>query len=483
MSIDFLQTLIIQRMLQSIELLKGKEIPAGQRPQLLSASLDDATFSVDPTTAARLIQDASVPFRIGFALNADLTVTVKVFIKGDNKKLISTLTIIATGLVVRGAYANNILSFEGMDFPPPQTTIKRDPNADQRLRDAGIDPLEAARVEGLIAYSAVNHAISSSLAQRRDISLSDVFPAFDFGTAARLVPLASGRSLGIIPSAFTRVETAACACSSGPNLSSSGSTSTISIPPNPKAGTPIGSANIGGPLPQKIDPLKDLGIRFVGSGKAGVYLPKVGYDGLTLQAMPAIQIHASDDGFIGFDAYATVAFANMSVSLDAKNGGIIVAVSLNITVQAICTLDIGCGIRLPIGEALIQPDVGSNANLQMGFYPAVDSSGTVKLKAVLQSVDMGKYVAIVIGVGAALEILGVTAWAGFLIDVVLSAVVSNKLPDALTDEVKKYLGQNEWVLLSFGDLLKTTYPRDTELSAPFDVDVDTLLASISSRNP
>ena len=104
----------------------------------------------------------------------------------------------------------------------------------------------------------------------------------------------------------------------------------------------------------------------------------------------------------------------------------------------------------------------------MGFYPAVDQSGTLKLKAILQDVDMGQYVAVILGIGTALKLIGVTAWIGFLIDVVLSAIVSYELPFALRDEVKKYLGQNEWPLLRFGQLLRSGHGMGGNFSAPFD---------------
>jgi hypothetical protein len=478
LSIELLNTLTIRRFLIAINKITGAEIPAGGSKRPLSASLDSATFKTPPLSSARLTKYSSDPHQIGLELNSELTVTVKVFVKGDKTKLVSTVTVVVSDLMILGTYSRNTVSFEGLNSTAV-SVVTRDKDADKVLASAGIDPLEAARVEGLIAYSAINSSINAFLAQRQEVSLSDLFPSFDFGTAANLVPLDSGRSLGIIPSEFTGVESAACRCASGSDLGVSQSSNTITVPSNPKAGTVLGGVVIGGPVAEKVDPLRDLGRRYEGSGAAGVYLPKVAYSGLTVQAMPAISVKASDNGFIGFDADATVGFSGIAVSLDAKNGGVIVSVNMDIEVHATCTLDMGCGIRLPIGYAIINPVSGSNANLKMGFYPTVDQSGTVKLKGVLQYVDMGTFVAVIVGVGTALEIIGVTAWIGFLIDVVLSAIVSHNLPSILRDEVKKYLGQNEWILLHLGDMLKATYPGPTAMAATFDVDVDSLLASIA----
>ena len=483
LSSDLIQMMTIKRTVVAIAKIIGVEIPAGQ--QLLSASVDSADFTKPPLQSATLVKYANaLPNEIGLRLNSDLTVKIRVFVKGDKAKLISIVTVVVTGLMIRGAYANNIISFEGLDFSSKPTVV-RDPDADKTLQAAGIEPLEAARVEGLIEYSSVNNSLGHSLAQRKELPLSDVFPAFDFGTDADLVPLEQGQFLGIIPKNFSIRETAACSCASGPDLPVSGSSNTITVPANPQVGTPLGGVTIGGPVPEKLDPLKDLGSRFRGQGLAGVYLPKSSYTALTVQVMPAIAIHAAENGFIGFDAHASVGFSGANATLDAKNGGILVTVHMDINVSATCTLDIGCGIRLPIGYAIISQAVGSDAHLTMGFYPAVDQSGMVKLVAVLQDVDMGKYAAVILGIGTALKIIGVTAWIGFLIDVVLSAIVSYNLPFALRDEVKKYLGRNEWKLFTFGELINSTYtPPQVKIkgyTAPFDVDNDSMLASISYR--
>jgi hypothetical protein len=475
LSVKFVQMLTIQTTLISIKKITGVPIPVGK--QVLAARLESANFTQDPLQTSRLtkLQNA-LPNQIGLTLNADLTAKITIFIAGDPTKVVSTVTVTITGMLIRGSYATNTLFFEGLDFKST-TAIARTQGAGTMLQNAGIDPLEAARVEGLIAYSVVNNAISTSLSQRKEFSLSQLFPAFDFGTDAQLEPLVSGTFLGIIPNSSTLNQNAACTCAVGPDVGVSKSSSTITIPPNPTRGTPIGTVQVGGPIPQHINPLRDLGKRYEGSGDAGVYLPQSTYDGMTIQVMPAISIHASDDGFLGFDAYATVSFSSFSASLDAVNGGVIVSVTMNLIVQAICYCNLGCGVQLPVGTAIIQPS-GGPASLQMGFYPSVDDTGTVKLKAVLLNVDMGQYIAIVNSTGSGLSLIGVDAWTGFLIDVILSLIVSIKLPAALKSEVTKYLGQNEWTLLNFGDLYHQTFTGVIGYAAPFDVDTNTMLASI-----
>ena len=104
--------------------------------------------------------------------------------------------------------------------------------------------------------------------------------------------------------------------------------------------------------------------------------------------------------------------------------------------------------------------------MQLGFYPSVDSSGTVRLKSTLKKADMGSYVAVVVGIGTALKFIGVTAWIAFLIDVVLATILSVGLPIALKKAISDYLGNKEWKLiegLPLVDQTKPFYP-----AAPFD---------------
>jgi hypothetical protein len=208
-------------------------------------------------------------------------------------------------------------------------------------------------------------------------------------------------------------------------------------------------------------------------------MPHKTFEGLTVEVMPAVEVHASDDGFIGFDARGTIGFSEPAVSLDAVKGGIILDVDMDISVTAECTLDMLC-FRLPIGRAIISLTPGSKAHFKVGFYPAVDTSGTVKLVPILQDIDMGTYVAVILGVGTALEVIGVTAWIGFLIDVVLSTIVSIELPSVLRDQIGEYLANKEWILLHFGDLIRQTFPKG-RFEAPFDVDVDSFLAGVEAR--
>jgi hypothetical protein len=479
LSKEFVRVLVLDRFVQAISKLTGGAVVfiLGEQ-ELLATRIARATFSTAvPGENAIFIEDNNDPQSVKLELRSDLTVVAEVFIKDHPTALVSTVTVDISSLIIKGAYTKNSIIFQGLDFKST-SDVEREPGADQILQNAGVtDLLEAARIEGLIAFGAIPQALRQTIGQPRTLDLSALYPAFDLGTAAKLFPVSGGEFLAIVPSTFTINQAAVCSCAPNVPLGTSASSSTLSVPPDPQNGQLSGQITIGGPLAQTINPLTDLGPRGPGhQGVAGVYMPHKTFEGLTVEVMPAVEVHASDDGFIGFDARGFIGFSNPAVSLDAVNGVIILDVDMDISVIASCSMDMLC-FRLPIGRATITPAPGSQAHFTMGFYPAVDASGTVKLTPILRNIDMGTYVAILTDIGAALEVIGIAAWMAFLIDVVLSVIVSIEFPSVLKDQIGKYLANKEWVLLRFGDLIKQTFPSG-RFEAPFDVDVDSFLASV-----
>ncbi|MGH6755173.1 MAG: hypothetical protein ACREDP_23715, partial [Bradyrhizobium sp.] len=373
---------------------------------------------------------------------------------------------------------NNILVIEGAYFEAARD-ISRTPDADTLLAASGIDQLEAAHLEGHIGYGVVSQAVAAALGQRQEQPLSSIFPAVDFGGAIKLAILEGKTALGIIPTGTVTInEQAHCDCADGPDLGVSHTTITNTASPSAGVNDEIAAVTIGGPLPDGLDPMRDFGKRHPGDGVAGLYIPKAFAEKLTVKVMPSVTIRASNNGTIGFRAAAHVAFENFKVSFDQAGGGILLDIDLDISVDAYCDFEVFKGVRLPIGWALIAPEVSNTAHLQMGFYPAIDSTGVVKLKSTLKTADMGRYVAIILGIGTALKLFGITSWLGFLIDVVLSSILSVGLPVALRKNVTKYLANNEWKLL---DGLPLADRRQLFWAAPFDIAPDSLLASVDYR--
>jgi hypothetical protein len=464
------------RLINAVRLLAGKVLPAGSG--VLSASLDLAAINA----AESLTVSIAPPLKaneseVDVVLAPALSINVKIFLSADPSKILSDLAISLEDIRVHVRARNNSLVFDGVDYQI-RRTITRTPDADDIIKAANIDPLEAARVEGHLAYGVVSQAASLSLAKRSEWPLSSIFPALNFGKSIRLIPIAHGAALGIIPADdVTLVNTSRCTCADSGDLQHSNTTVVNTAPADPQPNNELGKVSIGGPLPDGKNPLKDFGPRSIGGGAAGMYIPRAFASQLTISAMPAIKITASDDGWIGFRAEASIGFKNFRLGFDIQNGGITVDIDLDISVSAYCDMEIFKGLRLPIGWAVVMPTNGSSpANIRIGFYPSVDSNGSVKLKSTLIHADMGSYVAVVIGIGTALKLLGVTAWIGFLIDVVLAAILSNGLPIALKDAIKAKMSNGEWKLidgLPVFDSRHKMYP-----AAPFHVRADSLLASV-----
>jgi hypothetical protein len=483
LSVDFFNTIVFSRFAEAIKRITAVEFFLGSQ-HLLATAISKADFSGTAGATADIHADPSDPKHqhIALLLRSALNIEALIYIKGDKSKLISAVSVVISQVAVRGSYKDNQLLFNGVDF---KTTVKITPGPDpeQTMRDGGItDVREGTRIEGLVAYGAVPEVITNTLGQSHVVNLAELFPSINLGAEAALYPIQNFKKLAIVPASFEINQAAICSCTPGVPLSVQSTSGTLTAPANPHNGDSLGQIKIGGPIAQNIDPLKDLGNRFKSNrGFVGLYMPQKTYEGLTVQVLPAIEIVAQDNGFIGFDARATVGFSKPAVALDAAGGGITLAFDLDISVQAYCTMDIMC-VRVPIGHAIILPAPGSKAHLKMGFYPAIDADGTVKLKAILQECDMGSYIATIVGIGTALEILGVTAFIGFLIDVVLSAIVSAKLPGALKDEISKYLGNNEWTLLHFGDLIKSTWPQYfPNLEVEYAVGQNYIVASVDRK--
>jgi hypothetical protein len=473
LSTTFLRALILNSFLDSISRVKGTPIATGK--QFLSAVLMNANFvgGLKPTidTFAN-----AMPEQIGMLLNAALDVEVVVVLRSDPSKKISTVTIKFDDIRINLSARQNRLLVDDAVYVPT-TTVIREADADKTLHDEGIDPLEAARVEGHLAYGVIPSALGGSLGQQKEVSLAKVFPAFDFGSHISLYPIGSGEFVAIVPSADYRLNYTPCSCAPEPNLAlKAGQAVITSIPADPHVNDEIGSVKIGGPIAENLDPLKDLGPRVEGFGRGGVYLPKTVQETMTTRVMPAILVDARDNGFIGFDARGTVGFSKGVLKLDATTAGLIVTIDLEISVSAVCDLDMGKGLRLPIGHAIIIPAHGSRAYVEIAFYPVVHGP-EIALKAVLQKVETGSYVAIVLGIGTALEIIGVTAWIGFLIDVVLSGIVSNNLPSVLRGQIAEFMANAQWRLVNADPILNAINPQNVRHVEAHDVDGDTLLAS------
>lgn len=479
-SIDAFSRLTLDRLTSCASALKGIPIAAGNLE--LSASLEDVNWQSQPTCKIQTSassNSASLDQELDISITSDFSVAAEIFVTGDKSKVVSRVELDIFDVLIHVRAENNSIILEGASFRTKRR-ITRTSNSNSILTAAGIDPMEAAYVEGHIGYGVVSQAISSTLGQRAEFELASIFPAVNFGSSIRIVPLLNGEALGVIPTEKVTIRSSSqCTCVEGPDFEISRTEISDRKIPDPSPNSEFGRVSIGGPIADGKDPLKDFGSRRPNaSGRAGLYVPTAFAEQLTVEVMPAVKIVAREKGTIGYRAEASVGFDNFKLSFDTKGGGILLDIDLDISVSAYCDFEMFKGVRFPIGWAVILPESGKGAHIQLGFYPSVDSAGTVRLKSTLKKTDMGSYKAVVIGIGSALKMLGVTWWIGFLIDTVLAAILSNGLPVTLRKEISKYLAKNEWKLIEGYSLAD---PREWFPSAPFDARKDSLLVSVDSR--
>jgi hypothetical protein len=314
-------------------------------------------WSAQPTALLTLPRTVTFPDReLDVLISSKFDMIIDIFITGQPSQIISEVVMSISDARTHLPAENNLLILAGADFDStPQIT--RTADADKLLKDANIDPLEAARIEGHIKYGVASQAFASTFAQQSEISLATVFPAVNFGKTIKLAILNRGEALGIIPTETVTVNSSArCDCSEGPDFKVTRTTITNTAPANPGPNDEVGQITIGGPVPDNKDPLGDFGPRHPDSdGMVGLYIPHEFSEALTVEAMPSIKLVASDDGFIGFRAEANVGFKNLSVSFDQAGGGILLDIDLDISISAYCDMQLFKGIRVPIGWAVVMP--------------------------------------------------------------------------------------------------------------------------------
>lgn len=422
-------------------------------------------------------------------VTSDLTATVQIFLTepgttfesvypGD-EKLISTIDVSIRNMrIPLSANGNEIVML------PPRfkysREVQRVEEAESRLEVAGIDEWEASHMEGHIIYGVVSQVIANSLSSSVRVPLDRLFPTVDFGEAIKLVVLTGGE-LGILPSNRVIVRSSAiCHCQLGPDYELTGGS--VQVEPNIDIenigpGTSLANAVSGGLVTDGLDPRVDFGPRAPGAGPtAGLYIPAKFATEHMAKTLPSITVKMRDDkSIIGYNTSVTVAFPDLEVRFDEQNGGIIIAMGIDIHGTAYCDYEVFKGVRLPIGRAdLIHDQPG---RLEIGLYPAIDGDG-VKLRSTLIKNDMGRMRVVVVGPGEALKLLGAAAWIAFLVDFLLEALLSYAIPKELRKRVRKYIGEREWDLIDFEDIFDSTqadyYIRT---GATYSVDEDSLMAS------
>lgn len=475
--LDVFTPLVIGRLIGTVEMLKGKDIPVGnfqlgtRLRDIKDKELLEAHFVTRPNL--ELGRDD-----IYIEVSPAFTVTMEIFPIATPAMVISLVTLEITKAATKLSAANNTLILEGVDVEG-RRSVDRQPGADTIIRDANIDPLEAARVEGHLSYGVVSQALSLALSEQVNINLVSLFPSVNFGTAIDLGVLQRGKSLGVFSTTATiRKETGTCDCKMGDGHQIGRSTVDSA---DPDAG-PLksGSVKIGGPIPKKIDPLRDLGRRRANSdGLVGLYIPQPLAEQMLTKtnAMPSVLIERQSSSTIGYKATGAVGFKNAKVSFDQAGGGLLVDFDMEINISAMANFEIFKGKRVPIGAAIVMLDSeGPVPHVQIGFYPVVTSTGAVYLKGISKTIETGRYWVVVTPIGSVIGWLSASTLFGIFVDIIISGMIANSLPWELARAIEKAIGNNEWKLID--GLPLPTGPVPKVPYAAYDLEPTSILASL-----
>jgi len=466
---EVLRSLLLSRIANVVNGLSGLPVPAGS--QVLSGILSTATFTGAATVHTTDLGGA--PSLVEMAFDDDFVVEIAITPTATPGDVISNVKLTVSSITTTLSAGSDKVT--ASDFTYAQVvTITRTPNADAIILAQVIEPIEAARVEGLIAYGSAPNALAQIFSNHPGLSLTELFPAIQFQGRLDLRRLDSGRAIGVFPVSMKLNATEICECADFPEVTTQqgSGVATGAAPP-----AEFGEISVGGPT---VPAAKNLGPRSNGVGSLGLYLPESTYREMSFKAMPGIVITAQDNGVIGWDARASVGFKNFDIQLEPAEGGLLFSMELDIAVNVLVTMDLGCG-RFVSGASYCIPQ--GNSTVKIGLYPALDGSGRIVLTPVLKEVSISKFLCLTVGPGALLDLMGAAWYVGVVIDLVLAAIISNNLPIALRKAVVEKMAQAAWPLIDSLPWRTATGINAAGIAAGYDlssVAQNSLLVSVVS---
>jgi hypothetical protein len=322
--------------------------------------------------------------------------------------------------------------------------IIRDANFDAIVQGLGLDPIEAARVEGVLAYSGIQSLVAMSVSTPREIDLRELFPGMIFHGALRASVVGPAAPNGmtallIIPGQILPDPDAICDCGGvgdglGPNHPGS------ATPKGPDNGT----INVGGPT-VPVNPV--LGRRQRAIGEAGVYIPRSLADVITTGPYPAVRVDVAGGGFIKWKATAIVDFQKVGIDFDAADGAIVLSLTCRISISGKIQADFGKLGKVTIANFSADQAAGAN-HLEIGLYVVI-RDGVVYLKPVAGVIDIGPFdvdihFGSIIGFGGAGDVLN------FIFGTILASIVAHRLPGEMRSKLSDYLAKTSWKLVGIG---------------------------------
>lgn len=330
-------------------------------------------------------------------------------------------------------------------------SVSRLDEFDEVARRRGLDPIEVARVEGMLRYSGLASVVRNSMAAPRTVDLRRLFPGIVFHGRIEFRVSTDGEQLFVTGSnGATRRPESHCECadvgdgigpvnpgkieSEGEDTDQSEATSHL-----------VAGITLGGPSSVNADSV--VGTRGSGQGANGLFMPASMAMGLVGGPFPGVRFDLGDEGFIGWKAAAFIDFSKPNFKLDPEHGRLLVTLSCRVEIYGGIHVDLGKLGKIRVTTFSVE-QAGSGSNtVTIGFHAAVQA-GELFLKPVLEDVSIGNFdvhMQIVTLLGTPFGAPG--AVIGFIVDKILGQLIAWQIPIRLDRELRNYMARTMFPIM------------------------------------
>lgn len=369
--------------------------------------------------------------------------------------------------------------------------ISRAADFDAIIAQAGINPILATRIEGMLELSGIPTTIANGLKQPRSVSLSELFPGLIFNGFLDLTASADSKTLYIKASQEIVPKPALpCECSEllanprdrGGVRKDVASINQLGTGQNPAT---IGLARIPllGAIPNP--GRAELGLRTRGEGEIGFYLPTDKAEDIVKGVYPAVRVDLSDNGFIGWSAAGIVDFAGVTFRADPANGAFFVTLEFRSELYGSVHADLGKLGKIRITEFdATQPGGAGTNKLTIGFYLVIGTRGLF-LKPVVTELTFGDF-----DVHLHLfTLFGFSGWgrvAAFVADTIIAKIIAWEIPRELELAIRKYADERLFTILNVNlasslSGLDTVFANGASMTAAYNGGAEGFLFSMTAQ--
>lgn len=314
---------------------------------------------------------------------------------------------------------------------------------DETCFHLNIDPVEASRVEGMIAYSGIQTIVSSMLRDRYEISLTELFPGVILLGQISANVIGANEAILIIPDSGLQMQPGSL-CECADSFDGIGETM-------PGSTTSEGKITIGGPT-APVDGAVKLGRTAKGIGDTGLYMPLGLADIITAGPPPITRTNIGQSGFLGWDAQAVVDWKYRTTWFDVARGAIMVRWTARhgaAFVDGNLWVDLGKLGKIDAGSfrAKQQP---SASTFTVALFPD-ENAGVATLHPAVEAIDMGDFfIEPDFKDFALLPFKGEAGFIEYIAKFIIYDLVSTNIPIQLTRSLRQYFATISWKILDVG---------------------------------